>query len=197
MAKNKILELTSGIESAWVKKDREVSSEINFVFVGRFERRKGVEELNKALRGLSKDLRFHFRFIGPIPHSARLADNRITYHGELKEKNDILEIIDRCNVLVAPSHSEGMPNVILEGMARGCAILTTPVGAVPILVDQESGWFVTPGSSEELSKMLIQILETSPETIHQKGIHALSRVRDQFTWEKVAERLEGMLIRTQ
>lgn len=197
VAKSKILELTSGIESAWVKRDREASSEINFVFVGRYERRKGVEELHKALGALPKELKFHFHFIGPIPHSVRLSDTRITYHGELKEKNEILGIIDRCNVLVAPSHSEGMPNVILEGMARGCAILTTPVGAVPILVDEQSGWFVKPGSTEELASMLIHILETSPELVHQKGIHALTRVKDHFTWEKVAERLEGMLIKTQ
>lgn len=197
VAKGKILELTSGIEEAWVKKDREAASDINFVFVGRYERRKGIEELHKALGTISKDYRFHFHFIGPIPHSVRLSDNRITYHGELKEKNEILAIIDRCNVLVAPSHSEGMPNVILEGMARGCAVLTTPVGAVPILVDHESGWFVKPGNADELARQLLQILEMGPELVHQKGMHALSRVKDQFTWEKVAERLERMLIKTQ
>jgi len=197
VAKSKILELPSGIESAWVKSDRRESNEINFVFVGRYERRKGVEELHKALSGLSKDFKFHFHFIGPIPHSVRLNDERITYHGELKEKQDILAIIDQCNVLVAPSHSEGMPNVILEGMARGCAILTTKVGAVPILVDDECGWFVQPGNSGELERQLVQILESGPEVVHHKGIHALQRVRDHFTWEKVAERLEGMLIRTQ
>ncbi|MFY7970786.1 MAG: glycosyltransferase family 4 protein [Flavobacteriales bacterium] len=194
VAKNKIIELPSGIELSWIKQDRVVSDRIRFVFVGRFERRKGVEELNQALQALSPELQYEFHFIGPIPPSARLSDSRITYHGEIKDKNQILSIIDSCNVLVAPSHSEGMPNVILEGMSRGCAILTTLVGAVPILVDEGSGWFVKPGDAVDLKNQLIRILEIGPEGVHLKGVHALTRISESFTWEKVAERLEKMLL---
>jgi glycosyltransferase involved in cell wall biosynthesis len=43
-----------------------------------------------------------------------------------------------------------MPNVIMEGMARGLAVLTTDVGAISSVVNQDNGWFVKPGNSQDL-----------------------------------------------
>ena len=37
----------------------------------------------------------------------------------------------QADLFVFPSYSEGFPNVILESMAAGCAIVTTNVGAIP------------------------------------------------------------------
>jgi glycosyltransferase involved in cell wall biosynthesis len=34
-------------------------------------------------------------------------------------------------IFVLPTYTEGFPNVILECMASGCPIITTPVGAIP------------------------------------------------------------------
>ena len=40
---------------------------------------------------------------------------------------------------MCPSYSEGMPNVILEAMSRGLAIMATDVGAVRLLVSEDNG----------------------------------------------------------
>jgi hypothetical protein len=45
-----------------------------------------------------------------------------------------------------------------------------------------------------LKNQLIRILEIGPEGVHLKGVHALTRISESFTWEKVAERLEKMLL---
>ena len=46
---------------------------------------------------------------------------------------------DRSDVLLCPSHAEGMPTVILEALARGLAIIATDVGAVRSMVDASNG----------------------------------------------------------
>jgi glycosyltransferase involved in cell wall biosynthesis len=40
---------------------------------------------------------------------------------------------------MCPSYSEGMPNVILEAMTRGLAIMATDVGAIRLLVSKNNG----------------------------------------------------------
>ena len=46
---------------------------------------------------------------------------------------------DSCDILICPSYSEGMPNVILEAMSRGLAIIATNVGAIRLLVSEDNG----------------------------------------------------------
>ena len=92
-----------------------------FVFVGRNERRKGIEELNAAIRQLKTEKLppYEIHFIGPIPREHQLTGDHIFYHGEIRDTQKIKELLRASDILICPSHSEGMPNVILEGMASG------------------------------------------------------------------------------
>jgi len=184
--RQKIIEIPTGIDPEWISATLppHKKTHLQFCFIGRNERRKGIEELHKAIRLLT-ERQFHFHFIGPIPGSAQLKLPQVTYHGALREANKIQEIMDQCQVLVTPSHSEGMPNVIMEGMARGLAIVATPVGAVSAVVDSQNGWLIEPGNVRELTDTLMSIIQSSPEEIGKKQIASLHRIAS-FTWENIA-----------
>jgi glycosyltransferase involved in cell wall biosynthesis len=186
VSRHKITEIPTGIDPAWISgiTPARTSGKLNFCFVGRHERRKGIEELHKAISMLPAD-QFHFHFIGPIPGSSQLKLAHVTYYGALRETKRIQEILDQCQVLVTPSHSEGMPNVIMEGMARGLAILATPVGAIESVVDQRNGWLIEPGNVDTLARMLLQVIQSKPEEIHEKQKASLERIR-LFTWDNIA-----------
>jgi len=126
-----------------------------------------------------------FDFVGPIPPSQRIKRNGITYHGSINSATEMMRILDQCDILVAPSHSEGMPNVIMEAMARGLAILTTRVGAIESVVDESNGWFVEPGSSDSLRRTLETILSYDLSDISAKREASLQRIR-LFSWDKIA-----------
>ena len=92
------------------------------------------------------------------------------------------------DVLVCPSYSEGMPNVIMEGMARGLAIIATDVGAVNLMVDQFNGVLISEDIIEHLKKALISFSTIDLKELILKKKNSITKVKDNFTWEKVIEK---------
>ena len=74
-----------------------------------------------------------------------------------------------CDVLVCPSWSEGLPNVILEAMANGLAILATNVGATNILINEKTGWLLEKCSVSEIKNSLVKIISTKSEIINSSN----------------------------
>jgi len=55
-------------------------------------------------------------------------------------RNDIPDLLKTAHVMVLPSHHEGLPIVLLEAGAAKLPIISTPVGAIPDLIDEKSGY---------------------------------------------------------
>ena len=69
----------------------------------------------------------------------------------------------RADVFVLPSYSEGMPVSILEAMAYGVAVVTTPVGGVPDMMEPDvHGLWVQPGDIQGMCDRLVQLAESPP-----------------------------------
>lgn len=188
----RILELPAAIpEEALVPEvpERKEDEPLRFVFLGRYERRKGVEDLMAVLKDLIRERKnFEFHFIGPIPMKKRVTDARIVYHGELKDQAEIRNRLQGMDVMVVPSHAEGMPNVILEGMASGNAIIASDVGAVGNMVKAGVGWTIAPGSKKALKARMKEAMDMSRDELRKCREKALGRVREHFVWETVGER---------
>jgi glycosyltransferase involved in cell wall biosynthesis len=59
-------------------------------------------------------------------------------------------------VLVIPSRSEGLPNVLLEGLRAGLPVVATRVGAIPEVLDSPlAGVVVPPGSAAALADGIV------------------------------------------
>ncbi len=190
--KDRVFEFTSGIDNEWIRdKEPQSNSPVRFVFVGRAEERKGIKELNKALQKIEGEFDFHF--VGDIPKDLQIQSDKTTYHGELKDKNEIIKILDNSDVLVCPSHSEGMPNVILEGMARGLAVLATDVGAVEKLVDKSNGELIPPLNQVALEKGLTNFIEMPKEHLSELKQKSIEKTKNNYLWEKITNQLLGTL----
>jgi len=157
------------------------------VFIGRYERNKGIEELTSVLNMLMDSYTFEFHFIGPIPDNKKISSDKIIYHGLIKEEENIKQILLDADVLVAPSYSEGMPTVILEAMASGCAIIATDVGAVSEEVDISNGWLIEAGDISSLHKVVIEAIECANETLLAKKLQSLERIKEKFLWDDVVK----------
>ena len=186
---NRVLLQSNGIEKEWLLQSPLKNNAIRkFVFVGRAERRKGIEELNEALELLiSSDSVFEFNFIGPIDKSQQLNDSRITYFGEIRDSDKIKEILREQDCLVCPSHAEGMPTVILEAMASGLAIIGTNVGAVERQI-QGNGILLEKPDVTQLKYAIESIINLGEKELIQYKQRSLDLIQANFLWTKVVER---------
>ncbi len=183
----KILVMGIAIEGSWLRSSSPANKNSKtFVFVGRYEERKGISVLNKALRCLiaeSGDFTFHF--VGPIPEEHRVLHQNIVYHGLAGSNDTIISVLDRSDFLVVPSYSEGMPTVILEGMARGCGIITSDVGATQQLVSSKNGYLVKAGDSKNLYGALKSALELDGSSIGKMKRASFELVERKYIWESL------------
>ncbi len=188
---SKIVEIPSGVEKEMISGSisEHHDNSIKFVFLGRYERRKGIIELNEILKRLIlQDLPFKFEFIGPIPEDKKISHQHITYHGEIREPKIIKQILQQADVLVCPSWSEGFPNVILEGMANGLAIIATDVGAVSALVNEDNGWLIEPGQNLLLEKAMKEAIN-SYKNLNVKKQNSLDVMVSTFNWDKIFDKI--------
>ncbi|GIV26753.1 MAG: hypothetical protein KatS3mg027_0567 [Bacteroidia bacterium] len=186
----KIIEIPTGIEkSLIVDKVTEEHSEINFVFIGRYEKRKGIENINEAIKQLIRQNKvFKFHFIGAIPEFIKIKDDRVIYHGVISDYTKIKELLRQMDVLVCPSYSEGMPNVIVEAMANGLTVIATDVGAVKLLVDDKTGYLLNNNHPKTLEMILIDLIGSNKKVLQTKKNTALQHIQN-FTWEKIIDQI--------
>lgn len=185
---DKIIEIPTGIEPSWLNESISTNKEKRkFIFIGRYERRKGVPELTEVLKELISEYDFEFHFIGYIPEKLQIKSDKIIYHGSISNGEEIKKKLRSCDVLVCPSYSEGMPNVILEAMASGLAIIATDVGAVNIMVSEKNGWLIALPDKTILKEKIINAIQLPERQLHEKKTNSVEKVRQNFLWERIIE----------
>lgn len=183
---NKIIEIPTGIEKEWIISEDiiSVNKKLRFLFIGRNDPLKGINNIFKAISNIKSDL-FEFVFIGPIDE--KLINNNIKYYGLIKDIEHIKNIIDSCDVLVSPSFSEGMPNVILEAMSRGLIILATNVGANSLLVSNSNGLIIKSPAPENILNSIEYILDQESENLKKMKLNSIKKIKTSFTWDVIAQ----------
>lgn len=111
------------------------------------------------------------------------------------KKHDYLQQMD---FFVLPSYNEGLPMAILEGMAQGRAIISTPVGGIPeVVIDGYNGYLVEPGDVQTLAEK-IKTLVNHPDLCNQMGLNSLNIAKQKLSVQTYVNRLmnvyEGLTI---
>ena len=185
---SKIIVLPGAVSDNTLLEKRNLPINKKLLFVGRYERRKGVEELMEVVKSLP-DL--EISFVGSIPPSKKIKRANVLYYGEVKETETLDKILDEHTFIISPSHSEGMPNVLLEGMSRGLIPIATNVGAVVELVDSTSGFLIEPKDVDAIRKSIATALAHGQDEVQQLSAQSIQKIKSKFTWSQIsAETLE-------
>ena len=115
-------------------------------------------------------------------------ENRVRFHGWV-QGGDKQRLLSEASVLVLPSLSENFGNVILEALAAGTPVITTPgVGAAEIVQTERAG-LVVEGNPEAIARAIATILD-DPDLARSMGENGYRAAHDNYTWAAVAGRME-------
>jgi alpha-maltose-1-phosphate synthase len=163
------------------------------LFLGNHTRNKGID----VLLNCSDDLVDNCRII--IGGKTRLKNGTHHFMGRNKtniSKNVIFTeflsdeekyfLLEKCDILVHPTRADTLPLAIIEGMFFEKAVISTTVGGIPSLIDEETGILVPPGDSKLLAKAINELLK-DPIKSRNMGLKGKQKVLCDFSWEKSAK----------
>ncbi len=169
-------------------------------YIGRLSEEKGARSFARALPPLlggRQDLRALIGGDGELKEAilASLREGGVTARVDLPgwvSRDDLPGYLNRLRLLVLPSYTEGLPNIMIEAMACGTPVLATPVGAIPdVVVDGTTGFIMEDNSPECIAKNIIRALESPDlELIAESGKRF---VEEHFSFESAVARWKEVL----
>jgi glycosyltransferase involved in cell wall biosynthesis len=180
-----------------------VSGKPVILSVARLVEKKGLSDLIAAADILRRRGRvFHVEIIGSGPQrealKAQVKQLRLTDWVRLSgaQAHDVVCLAyQRASVFVLPcliasnGDRDGIPNVLLEAMASGVPVVSTPVSGIPELIESGlDGLLVPPNDPTALAEAIDKLL-TSQELCENLARAARAKIESSFSLDASAERL--------
>jgi len=168
------------------------------LFLGRLSERKGVPELLSALASPAMaGLRWRAVIAGDGPVAAYREQaaalglsGRVEMPGWL-DSGQTRTLCQNADILVLPSHAEGMAMAVIEGLAHGLSVVTTRVGAhEEAVIDGENGLFVPVGDEAALAGTLARLV-SDPDLRNGLSARAREAYLSRFSMAAYQRRLEA------
>jgi glycosyltransferase involved in cell wall biosynthesis len=149
--------IPNGIDTSLYELNVNKNVKFTYLSIGRIEPVKNHFLLVDAAVYLQRYLDFEIHIVG----DGYLKNDLISYIKENKVdskikllgyRSDINLICNQSHIFVLPSLWEGLPISLLEAAASGLPVVTTSVGSIPQVVDENSGYFATVNNFAEKMK---------------------------------------------
>lgn len=151
--------------------------ELPVLYAGRLSPEKNIEIVAQATDGLPRIV------AGDGPLRPLLPDAL-----GFVPRDALSGLYERAAVVVLVSRMEGLPNVLLEAMAHGRAVVATPVGGIPTLVEDGVTGLLVPEGDAHALRTAIDRLRADAGFRRRVGAAARERVRETCSWESVTTR---------
>lgn len=184
--------------------------EISILFVGRFERRKGIDVLLEAASSiLEKHPKARLNLVG----NPEIADeNNKKYFGEFEKKfgkkkwfkqiklygyvsdEDLAKLYEDCDIFVAPSRYESFGIIFIEAMAHAKPVVGTNVGGIPEIIDDgKNGLLFKNEDVQDLTQKLEKLLNDE-QLRHKMGQASLRILQDKFSADGMGDKFEKFIL---
>jgi glycogen synthase len=157
--------------------DRSSSKNTEVLFVGRLEKRKGIDILLAVIPNLvAKYPEARFHIVGDdtiqlgkgptlrkmFEHShPSLCTSQVIFYGKVSEES-LQEHYAECDIFVAPSRFESFGLIYVEAMMFGKPVIGCDVGGIPEVVENgKTGILIPPGDSHSLEAALDTLINDS------------------------------------
>ncbi len=154
-----------------VREDTCIGPSVRILFLGFIRAEKGIEYLLRALPHVESDRPVILALVGgwdqfPEERERLLRiieelgiEEKVVWEGYAKFGADLFAQIDRSDMLVLPSLSEGTPHVLIEARARSLPIIASRVGGIPgSVTDGEDGLLVPPRDPTAIAQAISRVI---------------------------------------
>ncbi len=169
-------------------------------YVGRLNEEKGVLNFVKAIPAIINErngINFGIGGDGPLRENIEsyLTQNDLNKKVKLAgwiSRDDLPQYLNKFKLIVLPSYTEGLPNIMIEAMACGTTILASPVGSIPEYIkDGMTGFLMENNSPECIANNVLRVLNHS--NLEQVANNGRALVENEFTFEKAVESFKEVL----
>lgn len=173
-------------------KDYPPDGKINFLFMGRVMREKGIDELFEAMVHLHKEINTaSLTLLGEYEedYNERVCElskkGIINYIGWV---SDVKPYIEKCMCIVLPSYHEGMSNTLLECAAMGRPIIASNIsGCKETFTEGVSGFGVKVKDAQDLYEKMKLFCMLSHEEKRQMGKASRRHVEKAFDKKEIVQ----------
>lgn len=176
------------------------TASVKCLFLGWLEHKKGIMELLVALESLKSSHHFTLSIAG-LGHAEDDVREFIEKHDLNNcvnllgwvESGDVPALMAVNDVLVLPSWAEGLPNVMIEAMAAGLAVVVSAVGTVPTVVENgKEALLVQPRDVEGLRAALKRLLE-DPKLLGSIARSGHELAKREFSVDQASDKLTEII----
>ena len=177
---------------------------INIMFLGALIKRKSPHLILDAIIDLPKGT-FRAFFAGNpdsdpnytnflFDKAARhKVDDYVDFLGHLPE-NELVEIFNKCHVLIVPSSYEGYGIAYVEAMGFGLPAIARKAGASGEIIEHEqNGFLLETDGSDEIAELLV-LLQRDRDLLFQMSLSARKRYEGLPSWSTSMDKIEEFLI---
>ena len=126
----------------------------------------------------------------PSPNIIALASDNIHIYPNVKSTEDFLY---QAAIFVHPHKGgSGIQNKVLQAMACGCVVITTPTGIQGIPAIHNEHVFIA-HTNEEISSYILFLLE-NPDKRISMAKQARTLIEDHFSWEAIYKQMDDVLL---
>ncbi|MFH1425634.1 MAG: glycosyltransferase family 4 protein, partial [archaeon] len=173
--------------------------ENKILFLGRVAPIKDLETLILAFNKI-KDKEIRIEIVGPtekeyieklhaLIKNLKLSE-RIYFSEPIYDLKEKIKKIDSAKIFVLPSKREGMPQALIEAMAREKIVISSKTdGGKEIVKDKENGHLFEIGNVSQLATVIDSINNSSRKTNEEMQAKAKASV-EQFSWEILINKIE-------
>lgn len=161
------------------------------IYVGYLRKAKGIETVINAFFLLLKNYPMaELSIVGSGEFELELKQmvisrnlKNVNFYGHIDEREKLNNLLRIHDIFCFASLSEGSPRVILEAMANGLNVISTPVGSLPYVFKENEHIIFTDYNNPEMLKSKIEELLNNLENAHTIRLAAYEKVQN-FTIDK-------------
>lgn len=182
-------------------KDKNFSSDFNFIFVGRLEDAKGVQKILNVFAKLSHPKIGNIHFVGDGPSRQTYETfvkthklNNVIFHGFLARER-INELLKSSHIFLLPSSaSEGFPKVIAEAANYGTIPVVSDVSSIgQYVIEDKTGLIVKNADESILCKKILKALDAEPSWLRNVSRQAYEMAK-KFTYNHYNNRIISEIV---